>query len=267
MVFTNDEPKSFHRFLDKFKILDSITWTEDIIDQSIKSVCGELENDNIDYAMMDFSINKYMSIGWHKHEAIKFIKDRFDYYRKDKIGLIISIKYESMLASQRQYSKLIENGIVHDSVIGIDLVGDEEMYDHTIWSDLLKNWVSSNKLVRAHVGEFGPEENITTAIKNLSVTNIAHGIKISDNNLIQLAIDNNIYFDLGLTSNYFTGVVTDEHPIANMINHGLKLTLGTDDPIICSTNLDKEYELAAKYVSDTSNLVNNAIELYAKYKL
>lgn len=264
MTFSKSEEVGFHRFLNKFRILDEIEWSEELIDDSIKSVCDCLVD--VDHALIDFSINKYMNIGWHKHEAIKFIYDRFQFHRPGQVSLILSIKYESMKASQRQYAKLIEDPIA-DCLVGIDLVGDEGVYDWQHWGKLIEPWVASKKMVRAHVGELGGEENISTAI-DIGMTNIAHGIKITSEDLIRKAIDKNISFDLGLTSNYLTGVVTGDHPIRRMFDAGLKLTLGSDDPVTCSTTLSNEYVLAKKLGmtdAECDHLRQNAIDLLNRF--
>ena len=130
MQFLPDEPANFHRFLDKFKILDHIIWNEDLIDRSIQATCDGLEKEGVDFAWMRFSINKYMDVmNWHKHEAIKFIYDSFNAHRPGKVGLILALKYESMRASQRQYANLIESPETAELLMGIDLVGDETYFD------------------------------------------------------------------------------------------------------------------------------------------
>lgn len=256
MVFGPDDPKDFKHFLSKFAILDLIPWTEELIDLSIQSVCNELELDKIDYAWLDFSINKYMNIGWSKSEAIDFIHSRFQAHRPNKVGLILSIKYESRKEKQNQYAELIRDDDLKSKLIGIDLVGDENAFDHSFHSALLQEWHDSNKIVRAHVGESGPAKNIKTAIE-AGVTNIAHGIKIvTEPDLIKLARDSNICFDLGLTSNLLTGVATEEdHPLTIMLHERLNITLGTDDPVICNTTLDAEFSLS-KSLGATTHHIN-----------
>jgi len=245
MTFGVGEVNGFHRFLDKFRILDELKWTENLIDDSIASVCGELNNDGIDYALIDFSINKYMSIGWHKHEAIKFIYDRFNTYRPGGVGLILSLKYESMRASQRQYAKLIENPIAADCLVGIDLVGDECWFDNSFHVPILHNWRAAGKLVRAHVGEYGGVENIRYVAD--VVTNIAHGLAVINDEALMLKLrDNDISFDLGITSNFLTGVCArNNHPLRKMLDHKLKITIGTDDPVVCNTTINNEYRICA----------------------
>lgn len=249
MVYDHNEPRNFYRFLDKFKILDKIIWDEELINSSIESIAKEIDRDDLDFVWLDFSINKYMhQMNWSKKEAVKFIYDSFEQYIPNKVGLILSLKYESMRDGQKQYSKLIEDPEIAEMLFGIDLVGDEAYFDAEFYRPIFTEWNNACKMVRAHVAESQPAMNAYEAITIMKVTNIAHGIKVCDKpDIISAAIDNDITFDLGMTSNFLTGVVIDEHPVAKMMNHGLRVTLGTDDPIQCNTTLDGEFLLASRY--------------------
>lgn len=247
MTFGGDEKRTFHRFLDKFRILDELPWTVELIDESIKAVCALLANQGIDYAWMDFSINKYMKLGWHKHEAIKFIYDSFEKHRPGGVGLILSLKYESTVASQRQYAKLIEHEDAAKCLIGLDLVGDEGHFDADFYEPLFRDWNNQGKITRAHVGESQGQENVGEAIRKLGLTNVAHGFKVvGDPEAVAIAKEREITFDLALTSNGITGVwpLGRKHPGVAMLELGLKCTLGSDDPVQCSTTLDREFEIA-----------------------
>lgn len=249
MTFAPTERKDFHRFLDKFRILDHLKWTEELIDESVAAVCDCLRDNGTDYCWMDFSINKYLDAGmkWHKHEAIQFIHDAFRRYRPGGVGLILSLKYESMRASQRQYAKLIEHEVAKDCLIGIDLVGDEGHFDADFYEPMFRDWNAAGKMTRAHVGESQGKENVAEAIEKLGVTNVAHGFKvIHDQRAVAIAKERGITFDLAITSNDITGVwpLEKTHPGVVMLGLGLKCTLGSDDPVQCSTTLDREFEIA-----------------------
>lgn len=251
MTFKDGEPYDFHRFLDKFRILDKIKWDETLIDSSIAAVCQELERENLDYCWLDFSINKYMEpMNWHKRDAIKFIHASFQQHRPNKVGLILSLKYESMRASQRQYAKLIDDPEVVDLLFGLDLVGDEVYFDYQFYRPIFAEWKKAKKMTRAHVAESQSADNGVDAIIHLGVTNIAHGLKMMDNNLvIDLARRHQITFDLGISSNYFTGVWEDEttHPVNIMLKNNLRVTLGTDDPVQCNSTLEGEFQLTKRF--------------------
>lgn len=249
MTFCEGEARTFHRFLDKFRILDELPWTPELIDGSIKAVCDQFRVDGIDYAWVDFSINKYMKIGWHKTEAIQFIRDSFDRHYPGRAGLILSLKYESMRASQRQYAKLIEDAVAAACLVGLDLVGDEEYFDADFYEPIFKDWNAAGKVTRCHVGESKSRDNIFAAMKTLKVTNVAHGFKImEDPEMVAWAKDAGVTFDLALTSNDVTGVwpLSKRHPVHAMLAAGLRCTLGSDDPVQCGTTLDREFEIAAQ---------------------
>lgn len=266
MRFTDNEPLGFHRFLDKFKILDHIQWTEELIDSSIMAVCSDIADEGIDYCWLDFSINKYMQhMNWHKKQAVQFIHQRFSTYLPGKVGLILSLKYESTQASQRQYAKLVDDADIVQLLFGIDIVGDESYFDTQLYAPIFDQWNSIGKMTRTHSSESTDFKNCYHSIRDLKVTNIAHGINIyADSEIMAYARDMGVTFDLGVSSNYMTGVCLNPslHPITSMLDAGLKVTIGTDDPVQCNTTMIKEYGLIQRL--GVSNMQVDDIKQTAK---
>lgn len=245
MKFT-DEAYGFNQFLNKFKILDEIQWTEELIDIIIEDVCRQISQERLEYCWLDFSVNKYMNIGWQKLQAIHFLYERFEHYLPNKIGLILSLKYESAKHDQKQYAQLLDD--IAQMVIGIDLVGDEAFYDAQYYRQILYDWKQYGKMIRAHVGESQNKDNIISAIQQIGVTNIAHGIKgHDDGQILQISKDNDITYDMAITSNIVTAIWSkvDYHPFISMLKSGVKVTIGSDDPVQCNTDLRKEYDIAS----------------------
>lgn len=255
MTFQPGEAYGFSKFLSKFNILDEINWTQDLLSKSIKHVADGLAADNIDWAPIRFSINKYIShLKWHRHELIAYFKSQFDEYANGKVGLVLSVKYESQKASQRQLAALIDNPVVNDSVIGIDLVGDESCYDPDFYAGILKDWVNRGKLVMAHVGESQGYDNVITAVTKIGIKDICHGIaaltspRYIREGIIDILKDNNVCLHMALKSNYQTKSWSnrEHHPICTALKHNIQVTIGTDDPAVCETTLDGEFALARR---------------------
>lgn len=249
MMFMDGEKPDFYAFLRKFNILNQIRWDEELIDASIKQVCEDIIAERIDFVWIRFTINKYLThIDWHRKDMIWFVKKCFDKHAPDRVGLILAIKYESEHANQRQLLDLINDPLVAESVIGVDLVGDEGCYNSKFYGPFFRKWAMAGKLLFAHVGESQSQENIRTAITDLGVTEICHGIGITDPDIIDCAKDYGVCFHLALTSNLLTGVVDkiENHPINEMLLNGLDITIGTDDPVQCNTCLLDEYDLLYK---------------------
>lgn len=269
MICLENEPKEFNNFLSKFRLLDKIKWTEELINQKIKLVCDAIEKENLIGMFLDFSVSKYRHIGWSLPEAISFILDRLDEHSKIPIVPILSIKYESPKEAQFKIAKIIEKSSIADKIGGIDFVGDESKFDPKTQKEICHIW--QGKLVRAHVGESQSAANVITAIKEFKVTNIAHGIKIVHyEEMLKIAADSEVIFDIAPTSNYLTGVIAENeiHPGKEMHESGILLTIGSDDPIQCRTNLHNEYKIMADILTqeDINKIMDNAYNQLLKWK-
>jgi adenosine deaminase len=86
--------------------------------------------------------------------------------------------------------------------------------------------------------------NVRSAIELLGAARIGHGVRIlEDPDLVAVARDLGVVFELCLSSNLHSGVVEklEAHPLLDMIQAGLRVTLNTDDPGISATCLTDEY--------------------------
>lgn len=268
MTFAPHEQYGFYRFLQKFTILNDLKWDEESIYESIQDVSEAIRAENVRYTWMRFSINKYMETTTkHKEDIIRFIHNAFNELLPDRVGLILSLKYESLRANQKQYAKLIDSAAA-DCLIGIDLVGDEGFFDAGFYAPIFKEWGDAGKVLCAHVGESCSHENIREAILKMGVKQVAHGIKIvEDKELMAIAKDQDVCFDVALSSNLYTGCwTTGDHPIIKMMEYGLQVTVGTDDPVQLQTTMQKEYDLLAKMIGPDAveECQNTAIQRTAK---
>lgn len=250
MTFKNDNRRDFLHFLNKFKILDEIKWDEKAIELALKQVIWDISREQIDYAEIKFSTNKFTKqMGCSPREIIKLahqiVKEESSKWGV-MVPLILSLKYESDRNEQLQAARLIEDNDVAMMIDGIDLVGDEAFLDPDFYAPIFADWRKAGKGLIAHVGESQSVMNIWKAVERLNVNRIAHGLRVVDDiNLISLTKERQIAFDIALTSNVFTGVVPGyvDHPVKKMIESGCIVTIGTDDPAIIGTTLDREYEI------------------------
>lgn len=264
LVCLPDEPRDFTHFLSKFRFLDKISWTEELVAAKMKFVCDEINQEQLAGVFLDFSVSKYRHIGWSLVEAMNFILDRLDEYSEIPIIPILSIKYESPKEAQFKIASVIDESSICERVGGIDFVGDESQFNPSIQKPICQMW--QGKLVRMHVGESQSADHVVQAIDDFGVTNVAHGIKVVENTgLLRMSAESNIIFDIAPTSNYVTGVIPagQPHPAKTMFDAGILMTVGSDDPIQCRTNLLYEYELleqSGMTQDDLNILANNSRE-------
>jgi adenosine deaminase len=263
MTYEDDNgPYEFSKFLKKFDILNMINWTEERIAIAADAIAESMAS-SVHYAEIRFSIDKYTPhLNMTNKEITVFIANQLILAGKKHniiIVPILSIKYESDRSNQLSIASLIDSNDVSDCVFGIDLVGNEQYMDAKFYAPIFKQWRKAGKGLIAHAGESQGAENVRIAIEELSVDRVSHGIRAaSSQDIMKLANDHNVSFDIALTSNLRTGVVQDlkSHPIIELIKHKCAITIGTDDPVILNTTLQNEFDIAHSEVGLSLDQLN-----------
>lgn len=101
-----------------------------------------------------------------------------------------------------------------------------------------------------HAGEHGPAREVRHAIESFGAERIQHGITAMDDPaVVELLLERAIPCDVCPGSNFALKAVTDlaSHPLPQMVEAGLTVTLGSDDPPLFHTDLLGEYRIAWKH--------------------
>jgi adenosine deaminase len=145
-------------------------------------------------------------------------------------------------------------GYEGSGVVGFDLAGGEQgnpAAAHAAAFDLARR---SGLAVTVHAGEgFGPK-SIEQAVFDLCANRLGHGTRLyEDASLASYVNDRRITLEICLTSNVQTRVVPayDVHPLRSYFDHGISVTLNTDNRLISGTTLTDEYLHAARALDFT----------------
>jgi adenosine deaminase len=133
----------------------------------------------------------------------------------------------------------------------LDLAGNEIEFPAGPFQAILAGAKQAGLGITIHAGEWSVAQNVSQAILELGADRIGHGIRVlEDREVTALARDRGIPFEVSITSNYLTGAIPslDAHPLAEMIQAGLRIVLGTDDPAIFGTTLSGEYQFALDHL-------------------
>jgi aminodeoxyfutalosine deaminase len=106
-----------------------------------------------------------------------------------------------------------------------------------------------------HAGEIGGPEKIREAVELLGVERVGHGIAaIHEAGLMDLLAARRVVLEVCPASNVRTGALTKQlkreeasipdHPLPQLVRHGIPVVLSTDDPAMFQTSLRKEYQHA-----------------------
>ena len=131
-------------------------------------------------------------------------------------------------------------------VVGIGIGGDEQKAPPELFRGVYTYAADNGLRLTAHAGETAPPESIW-GVLNLRAERIGHALSAAqDADLIEELAYRQIPVEICITSNLRTGAckALAEHPVKSYFDHGVMVTLNTDDPALFSTTLSREYQIA-----------------------
>nr|WP_254075803.1 adenosine deaminase [Streptomyces sp. P3] len=118
-----------------------------------------------------------------------------------------------------------------------------------------------------HAGETTGPQTVWDALTHLRAERIGHGTSSAqDEKLLAHLAEHRIALEVCPTSNIATRAVRtlDEHPIREFVKAGVLVTVNSDDPPMFGTDLNNEYEVAARLLDldeqGIAGLAKNAVE-------
>ncbi|MER6215306.1 adenosine deaminase [Streptomyces sp. NPDC001674] len=118
-----------------------------------------------------------------------------------------------------------------------------------------------------HAGETTGPQTVWDAIRDLGAERIGHGTSSTlDPELLAYLAEHRIALEVCPTSNIATRAVADldEHPLKEMVQAGVLVTINSDDPPMFGTDLNNEYAVAARLLGlderGLAQLAKNAVE-------
>jgi len=135
-----------------------------------------------------------------------------------------------------------------DRIAGLDLAGDEARWPGELFVKHFRRAREAGWEITVHAGEAAGPESIWQAVRELGARRIGHAVAaVQDPVLVDTLAEERVGIEVNLTSNVQTSTVPDyaSHPARYFLEHGLLVTLNTDDPGISAINLRYEYEVAA----------------------
>jgi aminodeoxyfutalosine deaminase len=117
-----------------------------------------------------------------------------------------------------------------------------------------------------HAGETTGPQTVWDALNHLGAERIGHGISsVRDPRLLDHLAEHRIPLEVCPTSNIATRAVAalDEHPIRQLVDAGVLVTVNSDDPPMFGTDLNTEYGVAARLLeldhTGVAALAKNAV--------
>jgi adenosine deaminase len=144
---------------------------------------------------------------------------------------------------------VLEDALTWPDLTGVDLHGFEdaplEPWTAPYWAAARK----AGKYTKAHAGEFMGADFVRRIVDELQPQRLEHGVRsIEEPALVRELARRGIGLDVCPISNHklVPGIRLDNHPIRQLFDAGVKVTVSTDDPISFGSTLTEEYVALAE---------------------
>lgn len=241
------EVRSLDEFIDLFiNIVQACFLEEDDLDYLIEDARSYLLRNHIPYAEIFFAPTKLIKNGL----SFASLVDKLDAGARRLAADGLQIRYIVDVSrgfglenAMRNLDLTLEH--MTDHIVGLGLGGAEQTGPAREYKPVFDKAVDSGLKLVAHAGEDVGPESVWDTVKLLNVARIGHGIAaIKDPALMDHLRDTQIPLEICPTSNLFTrkfASTLEDHPIRAFYDHGMYVTVNTDDPTLFGVELTDEY--------------------------
>lgn len=135
---------------------------------------------------------------------------------------------------------LIESGYFNF----VDLYGIEDAKKPKVFKKIYAKAEKKKMKLKAHIGEFSDAESIQEIAETLNLDEVQHGISaVQSKSVMRWLRKNNIRLNICPTSNVKLRQVKSikTHPIRELFDYGIKVTINSDDILAFSQTVSMEY--------------------------
>lgn len=161
-----------------------------------------------------------------------------------------------------------------ERIVAFGIGGDELSVPTKTFQAVYRRAAHCGLHLLMHAGEIGGPEKIREAVELLGVERVGHGIAaIHDPALMDLLAARRIVLEVCPVSNVRTGALAkqlgvdgpsmQQHPLPQLLRHGIPTVLSTDDPAMFHTSLKEEYRHASEMglsEAELRELVGNSFD-------
>ncbi len=261
---TAGEPHTYRNFLAKFGVLRFFFQTRQIVERVTYEAVADAAADHVRYLELRFTPSALGNQGnFSMDDVTQWVIGSVREAEQDhdiRVGLLLNMNRHENVAVGWEIARL---AIRHrDQVVGLDLGGDEVAFSARPFAPLFRHAKEQGLGITVHAGEWKGSENIAESVEHLGAQRIGHGVRaIENSDVVDLILNRQIALEVCPTSNLQSGVVPgpSHHPLADLIDAGIAVTINTDDPSISNIELTDEYVLAISQLGLTADNLKRAL--------
>lgn len=251
-----EDCESLNDFLQCFGLPLRLLQTKEGIAEAVRLVQEKAKSEGIIYLEIRFAPQLHQINGLTQKEVIEAALEGLKQSDLHTNLILCLMRSDHNQDENLETVELAKKYLVKDEgVVAVDLAGAEALFKTADFKKEFELARSYGIPFTIHAGEADGAESVKTAIE-FGAKRIGHGVRIyEDPELVEYIAKNEIPLEVCPNSNRQTKAVSDmtKYPLKDFISKGIKVTINTDDPAICRTNLKKEFSYIEKMYGITSD--------------
>jgi adenosine deaminase len=207
----------------------------------IEASFAQAADDTIGVLTLSYGIDEVDSLGG----MVRFIRTM----ETLRAGFAPDTKFFPELALGREQdadavASRLDEVLSYEWFKSIDICNNELAQPIKNFRKIYRRAKSAGLKLRAHVGELGSADDVMEAVEELELSEVHHGIAAArSDHVMKFLSDNKIRLNVCPTSNVMlkTAESYKAHPIRILYDHGIPVTINTDDLLIFNQSVSEEY--------------------------
>jgi adenosine deaminase len=256
--FHQEDVEDLVEYLSAFEHAVAVLQTPDALERAAFECALDLNADGVVYAEVRFGPSLHMRRTMGREDAIEAVVAGLARGKKE-VGLEHGVIVTAMRHQDDSRAVAAAAALfVGEGVVGFDLAGPEAGYpadDHLAAVRLARE---SGLGLTIHAGEHDGPESIWRALGRCGAGRIGHGARVIEDCVVRggrivelgplarIVRDQRVPLEICITSNVHTGLADGpaDHPVGLLADAGFTVTLNTDNRLMSSTDLTREFSLA-----------------------
>ena len=259
--------RSLNDFLECFGLPLRLLQTKEGITEAVRLVQEDCKAQGLEYLEIRFAPQKHCVNGLSQEEVILAALEGLKQSSLHTNLILCLMRADINQSENKETIELAQKYLVKDNgVVAIDLAGAEALFKTKDFEKEFLIAKQKNIPFTIHAGEADGPESVWDAIK-FGAVRIGHGVRVTeDPSLVDYLAEKQIPLEMCPTSNRCTKAIDDMSlfPLRQLMEKRVKVTINTDDPAICRTNLKGELDFVTNKYGITSSekkqLLLNAVD-------
>ncbi|MCF6523250.1 adenosine deaminase [Streptomyces sp. JJ36] len=263
--------RDFAHFIELYlSVVDLIRDAEDVRLLTYE-VAREMARQNVRYAELTVTPFSSTRRGIPDAAFVEAIEDARRGAEKEfgvMLRWIFDIPGEAGLEAAEETARIAtDTSLGADGLIGFGLGGPEIGVPRPQFQPYFDRAIAAGLRSVPHAGETTGPGTVWDALHTLRAERIGHGTSsVQDPELLAYLAEHRIPLEVCPTSNIATRAVEvlDDHPVRQMVDAGVLVTVNSDDPPMFGTDLNTEYAIVARLLdldeAGVAALARNAVQ-------